>query len=61
MTWILGPAAHCHAFISTPDHNEHYSEVEVSNITARITFSFEFTDGEADIWRLGVTKVESIY
>jgi hypothetical protein len=48
-----------HAFISTPDHNDHYSEVEVPNVPARITFSFEFTDGEPDVWKFEVTKVES--
>lgn len=50
-----------HAFISNPNHNEHYSEVEVPNVPARITFSFEFTDGEPDIWKFEVTKVESTH
>jgi hypothetical protein len=44
-----------------PDHNEHYAEVEVPNVPARITFSFEFTDGEPDIWKFEVTKVESTH
>jgi hypothetical protein len=50
-----------HAFISNPHHNDHYSEVEVPNVPTRITFSFEFTDGDADIWKFEVTKVESIH
>jgi hypothetical protein len=50
-----------HAFVMNPDHNEHYAEVEVPNVPARITFSFEFTDGEPDIWKFEVTKVESTH
>jgi hypothetical protein len=50
-----------HAFVMNPNHNEHYAEVEVPNVAARITFSFEFTDGETDIWKFEVTKVESIH
>jgi hypothetical protein len=47
------------AFISTPHHNEWYSEVEVSNRRARITFSFEFEEKSSEILRFEVTKVES--
>jgi hypothetical protein len=50
-----------YAFVMNPDHNEHYAEVEVPNVPARITFSFEFTDGEPDIWKFEVTKVESTH
>ena len=50
-----------HVFISTPDHNEHYSEVEVPNVPAKITFSFVFTEGDPDIRKFEVTKVKSVH
>lgn len=58
---VAGQSELGHAVISIPDHNEHYSEVEVPNVPAKITFSFEFTDGEPDIRKFEVTKVESIH
>jgi hypothetical protein len=47
-------------YVSDPNWNEHYSEVEVSNVPAKITFSFEFEDGSNEILKFEVTKVESI-
>jgi hypothetical protein len=49
-----------HAYISTPHHNEWYSEVEVPNRPARITFSFEFEEKSSETYKFEVTKVESI-
>lgn len=46
-------------YISTPHHNEWYSEVEVPNHPARITFSFEFEENSSEIYKFEVTKVES--
>lgn len=47
-----------HVYISTPNHNEWYSEVEVPNHPARITFSFEFEDKSSEIYKFEVTKIE---
>jgi hypothetical protein len=47
-----------HVYISTPHHNEWYSEVEVPNHPARITFSFEFEEKSSEIYKFEVTKVE---
>jgi hypothetical protein len=47
------------AFVTTPDHNEWYSEVEVSNQQARITFSFEFEEKSSDISKFEVIKIAS--
>lgn len=47
-----------YAYISTPDHNEWYSEVEVPNHPARIAFSFEFEENSSEIYKFEVTKVE---
>jgi hypothetical protein len=46
-------------FVSTPNWNEQYSEVEVSNVPARITFSFEFNGKSGEVLKFEVTKVES--
>jgi len=48
-----------HVYIATPHHNEWYSEVEVPNHPARITFSFEFEENSSEIYKFEVTKVES--
>jgi hypothetical protein len=48
-----------HVFVSTANWNEHYSEVEVTNVPAQITFSFEFEDDDPEILKFEVTKVES--
>jgi len=50
-----------HAFVSTPNWNEHYSEVEVTNVPARINFSFEFDKDTAEIESFEITKVESMH
>ena len=47
-----------HVFVSEPNWNEHYAGVEVSNAPAVITFSFEFEDGNPEILKFEVTKVE---
>jgi hypothetical protein len=47
-------------FITDPHWNEGYSEVEVSNVPARVTFSFEFDRKTGEVQRFEVTKVESI-
>jgi hypothetical protein len=50
-----------HAYVSTPDRNEHYSEVEVARLPARITFSFEFENAASDILKFEVTKIETLH
>lgn len=50
-----------HVYVSTPNWTEHYSEVEVTDVPARITFSFEFEEGSPDILKFEVTKIESTY
>jgi hypothetical protein len=47
-------------YVSDANWNEHYSEVEVSDVPAKITFSFEFQDGSDEILKFEVAKVESI-
>jgi hypothetical protein len=47
-------------FISDPDWNEHYSEVEVSGVPAKITFSFQFDADSSEISKFEVTNVESL-
>ena len=47
-------------FISDPDWNEHYSEVEVSEVPAKVTFSFEFDADSSEISKFEVTNVESL-
>lgn len=46
-------------FISDPNWNDHYSEVEVSNVRAEITFSFEFKAESDAVANFEITKVES--
>ncbi|HEV2487616.1 MAG TPA: PIN domain-containing protein [Terracidiphilus sp.] len=46
-------------YVSTTNWNEQYSEVEVSNVPVRLTFSFQFEDGFSDISKFEVTGVES--
>ena len=46
-------------FISTPNWNEHYSEVEVVNVPVTIRFSFEFDWGSTEIRDFEVTRIES--
>jgi hypothetical protein len=50
-----------HAFVSTPHWNDHYSEVEVTDVPARINFSFEFEKATSEIVNFEITKVESIH
>ena len=45
-------------YISTPHHNEWYSEVEVPNHPAWITFSFEFEENSSETYKFEVTKVQ---
>jgi hypothetical protein len=47
--------------IATANCNDHYSEVEVPNVPARVRFSFEFEAGSGDILKFDVNNVESNY
>ena len=49
------------AFVSTPNWNEHYSEVEVSNVPVKITFSFEFEAHSKEVSKFEITTVESLW
>jgi hypothetical protein len=49
-----------HAFVSTPHWNDHYSEVEVTDVSAQINFSFEFEKSSSEILKFEITKVASI-
>ena len=48
-------------FISDPTWNDHYSEVELSNVPARISFSFEFEPKSTDILRFEVNDIDGIH
>jgi hypothetical protein len=48
-----------HAFVSDPNWNEHFSEVEVSNLPATATFSFEFEKSSGSIEKFEITKLTS--
>ncbi len=46
-------------FITNENWNEHYSEVEVSNVPCVITFSFGFKTNSSEVEKFEVTKIES--
>jgi hypothetical protein len=48
-------------FISTANWNDHYSEVEVTDVPATITFSFEFEAESPEVLTFETIKVESLH
>ncbi len=47
-------------FISTPDWNEHYSEVEISDVPLRISYSFKFSVKTGDVTDFEITNFEAL-
>jgi hypothetical protein len=48
-----------HVSVTDENWNEHYSEVEVSNVPCVITFSFEFKTNSSEAEKFEVTNIES--
>lgn len=51
-------AALGNAYITEPDWNEHYAEVEVSDVPATITFSINFDDQTGTVASFEIIKIE---